>query len=101
MDNNLKVLRRLHAVDDLIKYKLDVYDEMIKSNKDFGLCDENEQYFFLVISRRVIVDMYYNYFGDIDDDSDEWKEIFDVMEKYIDSLFGKTIRDFFTDRCGK
>lgn len=101
MNNSHRALRRLFAIDNLIKYRLDEYDEMIKYNTDFGFCDENEEYFFLVISRWVIKHMHYNYFGDIDDKSNEWKEIYGVMEKYIDSLFGKTIRDFFTDRCSK
>jgi hypothetical protein len=101
MDNKLRVIRRLYAIDDLIKYRLDEYDDMVATKMEFGLCDESEQYFFLVVSQWTIEQMYYNYFGDIDDDSNEWKEIYGVMEKYIDSLFGKTIKDFFNDRCGE
>ena len=100
MDNKLRVIRRLYAIDLIVQYRLDEYDDKIKSDKDFGLCNENKEYFYDVVSRWVIEHMYYNYFSDIDDTSEEWTETYNIMEKYIDSLFGKKIKDFFTDRCG-
>jgi hypothetical protein len=100
MDKKLRVIRRLYAIDGLIKYRLDHYNNMIEVMMDFGLCNENKEYFYAVVSRWVIEQMYYNYFGDIDDLSEEWTEIYNIMEKYIDSLYGKNIRDFFTDKCG-
>ena len=100
MDKKLRVIRRLYAIDLIVQYSLDEYDDKIKSDTDFNLCYENKEYFYDVVSRWVIEHMYYNYFSDIDDTSEEWTEIYNIMEKYIDSLFGKKIKDFFTDRCG-
>jgi len=104
MDNKLRVLRRVYAIDLLVEYRLDDYVDMILSNNDsrfFGLCNENENYFYDVVSRWVIEQMYYNNFSDVDDTSEEWKEMYGIMESYIDSIHGKTIRDFFTDRCSQ
>lgn len=104
MDNRLRVLRRLDAIENLIEYRLDDYEDMILSNNDsrfFRLCDENENYFYEVVSVWVIERMYYNHFSDIDDTSEEWSEIYHMMEKYIDTLYSKKIKDFFNDRCGR
>jgi len=101
MDNKLRVLRRIYRIDILVKYRLDHYNNMIDTMKEFGLCNESEEYFFETISQWVIEQMYYNDFGDVDDLSEEWKEMYGVMEKYIDAIHGKTIRDFFTDRCSQ
>jgi hypothetical protein len=104
MDNRLRVLRRLDAIENLIEYRLDDYEDMILSNNDsrfFRLCDENENYFYEVVSVWVIERMYYNHFSDIDDTSEEWSEIYHMMEKYIDTLYSKKIKDFFNDRCSR
>jgi hypothetical protein len=101
MDNKLRVLRRVYGIDALLKYRLDHYDNMIETMKEFGLCNESEKYFFDTISQWVIQQMYYNNFADVDDTSKEWEEMYGTMEKYIDTMYGKTIRDFFTDRCSQ
>jgi hypothetical protein len=104
MDNKLRIIRRLYAIDLIVQYRLDYYDDMILSDNNsrfFKFCDKDENYFFLVVSQWVIEHMYYNYFGDVDDASEEWKEIYNIMEKYIDALFGKKIKDFYNDRCGR
>jgi hypothetical protein len=104
MDNKLRIIRRLYAIDGLVEYMLDDYDDFILSNNSyrfFKFCDKDENYFFLVVSQRVIEQMYYNYFSDVDDTSEEWTEIYNIMEKYIDALFGKKIKDFYNDRCSR
>jgi hypothetical protein len=98
-NTRLRVLRRLSPIDDLVDLKLRKYDNMIKTNIAFGLCDENEQYFYLVVKQWVIEQMYYSYFGDIDDSSDEWEEIYNIMEKYLDSNHKDYIKDFFISSC--
>ena len=100
MDNKLAILRRLYVIDNLVNFKLDKYDNSIATKMEFGLCDESDEYFYGIISQWVIEQMYYNHFGNIDDSSEEWKELYNVMEKYINTLHGKTIRDFFNDICG-
>ena len=101
MDNKLRVLRRIYRIDILVKYRLDHYNNMIDTMKVFELCNESEEYFYDIVSRWVIEQMYYNDFGNVNDLSEEWKEMYGVMEKYIDTIHGKTIRDFFTDRCSQ
>lgn len=98
-NTRLRVLRRLSPIDDLVDYKLRKYDNMIKTNIAFGLCDENEHYFYDVVKQWVIEQMYYGYFGDIDDSSDDWEEMYNIMEKYLDSNHKDNIKDFFISSC--
>ena len=92
MENKLRLLRRLYAIENLVEYRLDDYTDMILSNNDsrfFGLCNENEDYFYEIVIRWVMEQMYYNYFSDVDDTSEEWSEMYKMMEMYIDKLYSK------------
>jgi hypothetical protein len=104
MENKLRLLRRLYAIENLIEYRLDDYVDMILSNNSyrfFKFCDKDEDYFYEVLVRWVIEQMYYNYFSDIDDTSEEWSEMYKMMEEYIDKLYSKKIKDFFNNRCSQ
>jgi hypothetical protein len=104
MENKLRLLRRLYAIENLVEYRLDDYTDMILSNNDsrfFGLCNENEDYFYEIVIRWVMEQMYYNYFSDVDDTSEEWSEMYKMMEMYIDTLYSKIIKDFFNNRCSQ
>jgi len=91
MDTKLKLLRRIHNIDDLVGYRLQRY-----SNLD--TCDLTMEQFFDIISQWVIDTMYYNYFGDVDDLSEEWTNMYRAMLKYIDSLHRRKIEDFYIVR---
>jgi hypothetical protein len=104
MENKLRLLRRLYAIENLVEYRLDDYVDMILSNNSyrfFKFCDKDETYFFLVVSQWVVEQMYYNYFSDVDDTSEEWSEMYKMMEEYIDKLYSKIIKDFFNNRCSQ
>jgi hypothetical protein len=47
-----------------------------------------------------IENMYYTYFGDMDDDSKEWVKIFRFMEKYIKDKYGDELKDYYHINCG-
>jgi hypothetical protein len=104
MESKLRVPRRLYAIENLVEYRLDDYVDMILSNNSyrfFKFCDKDEDYFYEVVVRWVIEQMYYNYFSDIDDTSEEWSEMYKMMEMYIDKLYSKKIKDFFNNRCSQ
>ena len=104
MESKLRVPRRLYVIENLVEYRLDDYVDMILSNNSyrfFKFCDKDEDYFYEVVSKWVIKQMYYNDFSDIDDTSEEWSEIYKMMEEYIDKLYSKKIKDFFNNRCSQ
>ena len=48
----------------------------------------------------VIETMYYDYFGDIDDNSQEWRIMFESMEKYIKDNYGERLKTYYHTNCG-
>jgi hypothetical protein len=43
--------------------------------------------------------MYWNYFANIDDNSNEWFNIYIDMVKYIKNQYGDEIRNLYIDNC--
>jgi hypothetical protein len=43
--------------------------------------------------------MYYEYFSDLNDDEEEWHEIWHMISEYITIVHSKKIFDFFKKRC--
>ena len=91
MDSKTRLLRRIHNIDDLVDYRLERYINL-------DVCDVTMEGFFYMISQWVIESMYYDYFGDVDDLSEEWTNMYRVMSKYIDSVHRKKIEDFYITR---
>ena len=95
MSNKIKTLRRVHNIDELIQYKLDRYSNSFY----FDICDYSIEQFIGIVSEWVIEAMYYDWFSDIDDDSEEWQEIYSIMVNYIESVHLKTIVNFHKKHC--
>jgi len=72
----LKVKRRLAVVDELFIYLM---DKIYRPEKICWYTDSDE--FIEVVTSAVIERMYYDYFGDIDDLSDEWTRIYIGIQK--------------------
>ena len=95
MDNNLRVLRRLHAVDELVDLRL-------KKPFTFDICDNRDKGWLLnFIVESVNEDMYYTYFSDLNDDEKEWHKVWNMINDYITIVHSKKIFDFYNRRCGK
>jgi hypothetical protein len=96
MDNNLRVLRRLHSVDELVDLRL-------KKPFTFDICDFRKDKGWLLdfIIQSVNEDMYYTYFSDLNDDEEEWHKIWNMISEYITIIHSKKIFDFYNRRCGK
>ena len=99
-DNKLRTLRRVHAIDEIINHKLDRIENMIIVN-NLNLCELSLQQFYDMVAEYVKESMYYDYFSDIDDYSDEWREIHEIMTKYIDFVYGDKIENFYWGYCEK
>jgi hypothetical protein len=91
MDSKTRLLRRIHNIDGLVDYRLERYINL-------DVCDVTMEGFFGIISEWVIETMYYDYFGDVDDLSEEWTNMYRIMLKYLNSVHRKKIEDFYITR---
>jgi hypothetical protein len=45
--------------------------------------------------------MYWDYFADkLDDDSDEWGQMYRFIERYVKNKFGDKLREHYHIQCG-
>jgi hypothetical protein len=95
MDNKLRVLRRLGTVDSMINNEITKFT----SSYYLKICDYDLEDFLTMIIQWVCERMYYDYFGDIDDESEEWSSIHNIIAKYIESIHYNNIKDFYFDNC--
>jgi hypothetical protein len=95
MDNKVKVLRRLSSVDDMIKNDISKF----KGSYYLNICDYDLDEFITMIIQWVCERMYYDYFGDIDDESEEWSSIHNIIVKYVESVHSNNIEQFYSDAC--
>jgi len=52
------------------------------------------------VAETAIDSMYWNYFGDVDDNSKEWVEIYYAMVYYIENKYGDKIKEYYHINCG-
>ena len=90
----LKVKRRLAVVDELFIYLM---DKIYRPEKICWYTDSDE--FIEVVTSAVIERMYYDYFGDIDDLSDEWTRIYIGIQKYLKHKYGKMMEEYYNHNC--
>ena len=87
--------RRIDMLDYEIEHRLsDIY-------KPNNICKyENEDELLDVIMEAAIDSTYWNYFGNIDDNSKEWVKLYNEMVQYIMDKYGDEIRNYYIDNCG-
>jgi len=91
----LRARRRISVVDDLLSFKVRHY------YKPESICRyESGEELVEVVMAAVIDHMYWDYFGDIDDTSKEWKIIFDYFEDYIKDKYGEELKKYYHINCG-
>ena len=90
----IKVLRRLSAVDFMLN-NLSNFSSGIFLN----LCKYDFDDVFTMIIQWACENMYYDYFGDLEDDSEEWAYVHSVIVKYIETYHSETVKDFYDKKC--
>ena len=96
-ENTSRIKRRLQIIDHLVKYSIKNFYDSEK------ICElyENSEEFLSVLIEAVIHRMYYDYFGDISDESEDWSEIYNFIEKYIKNKHGYNIMEYYYKKCAK
>lgn len=91
----LRARRRINVVDELLSFKVRRY------YKPESICIyESGEELVEVVMEAVIDNVYWDYFGDIDDTSKEWKIIFDYFEDYIKDKYGDELKKYYHINCG-
>ena len=88
-----RLKRRLHVIDNHIEY----YCKNVSGY--FNICVYDIDYFVDAVGEEIVNDMYYNYFSDVDDTSEGWKFLYEMIKNHIQSHF-KTIKKFYNKECG-
>ena len=91
-DIRLMVVRRLKFVDALVEVSL-------KRPFTYDICYYGEESLLDHIISRVNEDMYYFHFSDIDDDSEMWRKIWNLLSIYITNTHSERIFDLYKKRC--
>lgn len=94
-NQKIKLLRRLSAIDDLMKSSL---EEIYNPNKICDLYDSGSM-LLDVITEHVVERMYYSYFSGVDDLSEEWREIYEMIVEYIKDVYSDGINDYYDNHC--
>lgn len=91
LSNSFK--RRFHNIDGLIPL-------VMREVKDRdSICKYTIENYVEAVTYNTIDHMYWNFFSSIDDDSEEWTEMFRAMEKYIFDKFGQDLRVDWQINC--
>jgi hypothetical protein len=87
--------RRLGMLDYEVEYRLSaIY-------RPDNICQyKNGDELVEVVMEEAIDSMYWNYFANTDDNSEEWVNIYYEMVKYIRDKYGDEIRNYYIDNCG-
>ena len=87
--------RRIGMLDYEIEHRLSA---IYRPN---NICQyENEDELLDVIMEAAIDSTYWNYFGNIDDNSKEWVKLYNEMVQYVMDKYGDEIRNYYIDNCG-
>ena len=85
-DWKISLRRRIQNIDELIP-------SSIREVKDrHNICKYTVDIYVSAVAANVIEHMYWDFFSDIDDGSEEWIKMYDTMEKYIFDKFGQELR---------
>lgn len=84
--------RRLYAIDDEID---NFFRRIVPRNFcKFGADGAIEDAIDFVVDR-----MYFDYFGDIDDSSEEWESVYKMIKQYVRKAHSDKIIDFYNKIC--
>lgn len=92
-----RLRRLLHRVDFLVDHIIQYPDY-----GDEHFCDifSSALPYFNYVTAEINESLYNSYFEDVDDLSDEWEEIYNMMREYVDKTHGDKIREHWLSKCG-
>lgn len=93
--SELKLRRILGQIDDLINYGLNTH---YAPKKICGLY-KNKYELVDVVSEWVVERMYYEHFGNLDDNGEEWGKIYHMINQYIEDNHSERIKENFSEDC--
>lgn len=98
MENHIiQLLRRIHNIDSLIEYSI----KSIYTPPKVCILYDNGKILLDVIIEYIVERMYHDYFGDIDDNSKEWEEMYNIIVKYVTTTHGEKIIEYYNNNCKK
>jgi hypothetical protein len=92
-DWKISLRRRIQNIDELIP------SSIRKIKDDFNICKYTVDSYVGAVAANTIEHMYWDFFSDIDDGSEEWIKMYDTMEKYIFDKFGQELRVNWQINC--
>jgi hypothetical protein len=101
-----RVLKEETEVSTYLRRRIDMLDYEIEHRlsaiyRPNNICQyENEDELLDVIMEAAIDSTYWNYFGNIDDNSKEWVKLYNEMVQYVMDKYGDEIRNYYIDNCG-
>ena len=101
-----RILKEETDVSTYLRRRIDMLDYEIEHRlsaiyRPNNICQyENEDELLDVIMEAAIDSMYWNYFGNIDDNSKEWVKLYNEMVQYVMDKYGDEIRNYYIDNCG-
>ena len=92
-----RLRRLLHRVDFLVDHVIQYPDY---DDDEFCSVFKSARSFFNYVISETIESMYYSHFEDVDDLSDEWTAVYNMMWEYVDKTHGDKIREYWLSKCG-
>jgi hypothetical protein len=89
----LRLLRRISVIDEMI---VPSCERVLRWGYD--ICRHDVNSYVSSVASNIVEDMYYEYFSDIEDDSDEWYRLSEMMKNYVQNHY-RTIEKFYKKRC--
>jgi hypothetical protein len=93
----LQVKRKISAINTGIEYLLNRVYTVPKICENYVSYDE----FIQVISEAIAERIYLYFFSDLDDQGEEWGEIYNGIMKYVDIVWGDRLESYFEKNCSK
>ena len=91
------ILRRLDSLDWLVEFSVREIQRQYN-----GICNvRTPENFVEIVIEKTGDGMYWDNFAEkIDDDSEEWGQMYRFIEKYVETKFGDMLREYFHTQCG-
>ena len=90
-----RVRRRVSAIDWQIGFAV---KEVARQRTN--ICNMGESGYIETVIEKTIDSMYWDFFSDMDDNSDEWTSAYHYMERYINNNFVNKLRENYHLNCG-
>jgi hypothetical protein len=90
----LSIRRRLNIIDDLVD------KAMNEVKRQYYLCELTQDNFIILVFNLVVEFLYWQHYSHIDDNSEEWDNMFNAIISYIDMEHFNNITNWFLTKCG-